>query len=210
MLKSKWNTTNNLEAIVKEAFEKFSLYLKQGGIQRNHWGKQISVILVTAQETNEQCKILKNLKFTLNEIKTYLLLVSKSFHQSQIWMSVYLLQWGFIISLNFRNYGYHDFLFSSQYLRYDAKKIIWIIVSFLIALFRAIDIWTSMNLWPSTLAATNTSCTTCSNKTIFQKWNCIWRSSTRFSINAYSIVNFWLSYLVFTYLSSYARSTVKI
>ena len=117
---------------------------------------------------------------------------------------------GFIIPLNFRKYIYHDFLFSSRYLRYDAKKIIWIIVSFLIALFRAIDIWTSMNLWPSTLAATNTSCTTCSNKTIFQKWNCIWRSSTRFSINAYSIVNFWLSYLVFTYLSSYARSTVKI
>ena len=192
MLKSKWNTTSNLEAIVKEAFEKFSLYLKQGGIQRNHWGKQISVILVTAQETNEQCEILKNLEFTLNELRTYLPLVFKSFHLLKtIRMPLNFLQNGFIIVLNFRKYGYHDFLFSSRYLGYDAKKIIWIIVSFLIALFRAIDIWTSMNLWPSTLAATNTSCTTCSNKTIFQKWNCSWRSSTRFSINAYSIVNFW-------------------
>ena len=106
-------------------------------------------------------------------------------------MAVYFRQWEFIIALNLRKYRYHNFLFSRRYLGYDAKKIIWIIVSFLIALFRAIDIWTSMNLWPSTLAATNTSCTTCSNKTIFQKWNCSWRSSTRFSIYAYSIVNFW-------------------
>ena len=116
---------------------------------------------------------------------------------------------GFIIPLNFRKYGYHDFLFSSRYLGYDAKKIIWIIVSFLIALFRAIDIWTSMNLWPSTLAATNTSCTTCSNKTIFQKWNCSWRSSTRFQINAYSIVHFWFSYFACRYLWWYIRNLVE-